>query len=120
MGHLVSYKALEFAVRAVRLNKFLCEEKQEFVMSRQLLRSATSIGANLSEAEYAQSTNDFINKNSIALKEAAESDYWLELLYKTDFLTKKQYESLNKDCEELIKMLTSIIKTTKSNNRKPY
>lgn len=85
-------------------------------MSKQLLRSGTSVGANLREAKYAQSTNDFISKNSIALKEIAETKYWLELLFKTAYLTENEYGAINDDCSEIAKMLTAIIKTTKSNN----
>ena len=90
--------------------------KNELVISKQLLRSGTSIGANLSEAKYAQSTNDFISKSSISLKETAETIYWLELLYKTGYLAEEQFSSINADATEMIKMLTSIVKTTKSNN----
>ncbi len=106
---------MEFAVRIVRLFKYLNGEKQERVLSKQLLRSGTSIGANLREARYAQSTDDFIHKSSIALKEAAETEYWLELLYRTDYLTEEQYGSIRNDCSELARMLTSIVKTTKRN-----
>ena len=114
---IVLDKAMEFAVRIVKLYKYLCDDKKEFVMSKQLLRSGTSIGANLSEAKYAQSTNDFIAKSSISLKETAETLYWLELLFKTDYLTEEQYKSINTDATEIVKMLTSIIKTTKQNNQ---
>lgn len=109
-------KSMEFSIRIVNLYKYLCYEKKELVISKQLLRSGTSIGANLSEAKYAQSTNDFISKSSISLKETAETIYWLELLYKTGYLTEEQFSSINADATEMIKMLTSIVKTTKSNN----
>ena len=115
MNSLVLDKSMEFAIRIVNLYKFLTTKKQEFVMSKQLLRCGTGIGANLREAKYAQSTNDFINKNSIALKEAAEAEYWLELLYKTNFLTNEQYKSIGKDCSTLTKILTAIVKTAKQN-----
>lgn len=115
MGKTVLEKSMDFAVRIVRLYQYLCREKKEFVLSKQLLRSGTSIGANLREAKYAQSTNDFISKNTIALKEASETEYWLELLFRTDFLTPKEHSDISHDCSELIKMLTSIINTTKSN-----
>ena len=111
----VYQKSMTFAVRIVRLSKYLNSEKKETVLSKQLLRSGTSIGANLREARYAQSTDDFIHKSSIALKEAAETEYWLELLYRTDFLTVEQYNSIQGDCSEITKMLTSIVKTTKRN-----
>ena len=113
MEQSVHSKSMEFAVRIVRLFKYLNSEKQERVLSRQLLRSGTSVGANLREARYAQSTDDFIHKSSIALKEIAETEYWLELLYRTDYLTEEQYGSIQNDCSELAKMLTSIVKTTK-------
>ena len=109
-------KSMEFSIRIVNLYKYLCYEKKELVISKQLLRSGTSIGANLSEAKYAQSTNDFISKSSISLKETAETIYWLELLYKTGYLAEEQFSSINADATEMIKMLTSIVKTTKSNN----
>lgn len=98
--------------------KYLCSNKKEFVLSKQLLRSGTSIGANISESQDAQSTNDFISKLSIALKEARESKYWIELLKETEYLTKKESDSLVNDLIELIKLLVTIIKTTKDNNGK--
>ncbi len=98
--------------------KYLCSDKKEFVLSKQLLRSGTSIGANISESQDAQSTNDFISKLSIALKEAKESKYWIELLKETEYLTKKESDSLVNDLIELIKLLVTIIKTTKDNNGK--
>lgn len=116
MENTVLQKSMNFAVRIVRLYQYLCSDKKEFVMSKQLLRSGTSIGANLREAKYAQSTNDFISKNSIALKETSETEYWLELLYRTDYLTEKEYSDIKADCSEIAKMLTAIVKTTKENN----
>lgn len=83
-------------------------------MSKQILQSGTSIGANIREAVYAQSRADFISKMSIALKEAAETDYWLELLYRTDLLTESQYEDIGSDCRELVKLLTAIVKNSKN------
>lgn len=106
-------KAFLFAVRVVNLYKYLCSEKKEYVLSKQLLRSGTSIGANISEAQDAQSRNDFISKLSISLKEAKESRYWIDLLKETDFLTKQEAGSLLEDLTEVIKLLTSIIKSTK-------
>ena len=113
-------KSKNFAIRIVRLYQYLCTEKKEFVLSKQLLRSGTSIGANLAEAIYGISDKDFLSKIYISLKECAETNYWLELLFKTDYLTEQQYQSINEDCTELIKLLTSSAKTMsiklKSNN----
>ena len=113
--NVVKDKSLEFAVRIVNLYKFLVNEQKEFVMSKQILRSGTSIGANIREAEQAQSRADFINKLNIALKEANETEYWLELLIRTEHITREQYESINNDSTEINKLLISIIKTTKNN-----
>ena len=113
--NVVKDKSLEFAVRIVNLYKFLVNEQKEFVMSKQILRSGTSIGANIREAEQAQSRADFINKLNIALKEANETEYWLELLIRTEYITREQYESINIDSTEINKLLISIIKTTKNN-----
>ena len=106
-------KAMSFAIRIVNVYKYLVEEKTERVMSKQLLRSGTSIGANFSESLSAESDLDFIHKLAISQKEANETLFWLELLNKTDYLTNKQYESLEEDCIELRKIITSIILTTK-------
>ena len=106
-------KSKHFAIRIVRLYQFLCDEKKEYVLSKQILRSGTSIGANLAEAETASSRNDFQAKVYIALKECSETQYWLELLKETDYLTKEQYNSLNNDCEEIRRMLSSTTKTLK-------
>ena len=104
-------KSKNFAIRIVRLYQYLCTEKKEFVLSKQLLRSGTSIGANLAEEIYGISDKDFLSKMYISLKECAETKYWLELLFKTDYLTEQQYQSINEDCTELIKLLTSSAKT---------
>lgn len=104
-------KSKNFAIRIVRLYQYLCTEKKEFVLSKQLLRSGTSIGANLAEAIYGISDKDFLSKMYISLKECAETKYWLDLLFKTDYLTEQQYQSINEDCTELIKLLTSSAKT---------
>ncbi len=109
----VGEKSKVFAIRIVRLYKYLCDEKKEYVLSKQLLRSGTSVGANLAEAEYAISRNDYLAKLYIALKETSETLYWLELLRKTDYLTENQYNSLFRDAEELRKMLSSATKTIK-------
>lgn len=92
----------------------MCAEKQEYVMSKQMLRSGTSIGANIAEAFYAESNMDFVHKLSISLKEAGETIYWLELLHESDYLSGYEFESINNDAEEMIKLLTSSIKTVKA------
>lgn len=112
--NIVKDKSLEFAIRIVGLNQVLATEKKEFVMSKQVLRSGTSVGAMVREAEHAESKPDFIHKLAIAQKEINETLYWLELLFKTDYLDQKEFESLVIDATELLKLLTSIIKTTKS------
>ena len=106
---------MQFAIRIVNLYKFLCEEN-EFVMSKQILRSGTSIGANISESLRAESDNDFVHKLSISRKEGEETLYWLELLQRTNFITSEQYTSMQADCEEIQKLLTSIILSTKKNS----
>lgn len=103
-----------FALRAIRLYKYLCEEKREYVLSKQMLRSSTSIGANVAEAFYGQSEADFVSKLSIAQKEASETMYWMELLYGSGYLQQHEFDSMYHDAEELIKLLTSSIKTVKS------
>lgn len=114
--NVVYDKALAFSIRIVNLYKYLIEQKSEYVMSKQLLRSGTSIGANISEAESAESTADFIHKLAISQKEANEALYWLILLYKTDFLSESQYSSMYQDCLEIKKMLVSIALTIKQQN----
>ena len=108
-------KSKKFAIRIIGLYKYLTQNpdvsKREFVLSKQILKSGTSIGANARESRRAQSTADFISKLSIAEKEADETTYWLELLYATDYINQEIYDSLYADCEELIKLLASIIKT---------
>jgi four helix bundle protein len=111
----VKDKSYRFAVRIIRLYKFLAEEKREFVLSKQVLRSGTSIGANVKEALQAESRTDFIHKLSLALKEASETEYWLELLQETEYLDQAAFNSIHSDCVELIKLLTSIIKSSKLN-----
>lgn len=108
-------KSFDFATRIVKLYQYLCNDKKEFVLSKQLLRSGTSVGAMVRESEHSESKADFIHKLSIAQKEINETINWLELLQATDFLTSEQFESINKDATEIIKLITSIIKTTKSN-----
>ena len=106
-------KSFDFAIRIVRLYRYLCEKKKEFVLSKQLLRSGTSIGANVAEAQQAQSKADFVSKISIALKETTETKYWLRLLNATDYLSDVEIETLLADCVEIEKILTSIIKSSK-------
>lgn len=108
----VKDKSKAFAVRVIRLYKHLCSAKQEYVLSKQLLRSGTSIGANVTEALCGISRKDFLAKMYIAFKECVETQYWLELLTETDFLSKNEFESINNDCEELRKILSSITKST--------
>ncbi len=105
--NIVFVKSKQFAVRIINLYKYLCDEKKEYVLSKQILRSGTSIGANIAESEYAQSRKDFLSKLYIALKECAETIYWLDLLYETDYLSEKEYQSLKDDCEEIRKILSS-------------
>ncbi len=106
-------KSMNFAIRIVSLYHFLNQTKQERIMSKQILRSGTSMGANLREGQFAESPADFIHKYSIAQKECSETLYWLELLNKTDYITTEQYISLDTDCTELMKMITSSIITRK-------
>ena len=111
----IKLKSFEFALRIVKLYQYLVEQKKEFVLSKQLLRSGTAIGAMIRESEHAESKSDFIHKLSIALKEANESEYWIELLYKSEFIEEKSFQSIQTDVEELLKLLTAIIKTSKFN-----
>ena len=113
--NIVKNKSFAFAVRVVKLYQFLCEQKKEFVLSKQLLRSGTSVGAMIREAEHAETKNDFKHKMGIAQKEINETIYWLELLKETDYLTTEQFESVNNDAIEIIKLITAIIKSTKNN-----
>ena len=118
MANAIQGKSKAFAIRIIRCYKFLTEQKQERVMSKQLLRCGTSIGANTRESKNAQSRMDFLNKLNIALKEADETEYWLDLLHETNYLDDDQYASINVDCAELIKLLTSIIKKLKESDEK--
>ena len=115
-NNVIADKSKVFAIRIIRLYQFLQNDKKEFTLSKQLLRSGTSIGANTREAIRAQSTKDFQAKLHIALKEAEESAYWIELLFETEFINNKQFESIYFECNELIKLLVSIINSSKSNN----
>ena len=111
--NLIADKSKQFAIRIVKLYRYLTENNHEFVLSKQILRSGTSIGANVCEAIQAQSRKDFISKMQIALKEAGETKYWLELLHETEYLSDKEYESIAADCLEVNKILTAIIKTSR-------
>ena len=113
--NIVHDKSKAFAIRIIRFVRYLQTEKKEYVLSNQILRSGTSIGANVRESKNAQSAADFVNKLSIALKEADETAYWLELLFESDTIDQTIFNSLYNDNKELIALLTSIIKTTKSN-----
>ena len=111
MENVVEVKSFAFAVRIVKLCRILADRNKEHVLSKQLLRSGTSIGANISEAEKGQSKADFYAKMSIALKEANETHYWLRLLHKTEYLSDKEFHSMEKDIKEIISLLVSICKT---------
>lgn len=113
VANIIEEKSFAFAIRIVNLYKHLNKSKQEFVLSKQLLRSGTSVGANVAEAEQAQSTPDFISKMSIALKEASETKYWIKLLASTHYLTETEATSILNDCVELEKILVSIVKSSK-------
>ena len=115
--NVVLDKSFAFAVRIVKLNKFLVSEKKEYILSKQVMRSGTAIGALVREAQQAESNADFIHKLSIALKEANETDYWLSLLSETNYIEAKQFESLKLDIEELLKLLISIIKKSKGKKK---
>ena len=113
MDNIIQQKSFHFALRIVKLCNYIKETKHESVMTHQLLRCGTSIGANVAESEHAQSRADFTSKLNIALKEAAETDYWLRLLYEADYLSKKEFESVFTDCKEIERLLASIVKTSK-------
>lgn len=110
---ILKVRSYAFAIRIVNLYRYLCDEKKEYVLSKQLLRSGTAIGSLIREAEFGQSKPDFVSKMSIALKEANETDYWLTLLKDTGFLNEKMFVSISADCVELIKLLVSTVKTAK-------
>ena len=110
-------KSKNFAIRIIRMYQWLVNERREYVLSKQCLRSGTSIGANIREVLNSQSKSEFIAKFQISIKEANETMYWLELLYETDYISKDMYNSIYPECVELAKLLTSIIKSTKSNHK---
>ena len=111
--NIIATKSYAFAVRCVNLYKYLCEVKNDYTIGRQLMRSGTSIGANVKEATRGVSKADFTAKMSISLKEASESEFWIELLRDTDYITTEQAESMLEDCQELLKLLMTIVKTSK-------
>ncbi|MFI3294232.1 MAG: four helix bundle protein [Rikenellaceae bacterium] len=113
--NIVKHKSFQFAIRIVNLYKYLCESEKEYVLSKQLLRCGTSIGAMIRESEHSESRADFIHKLAIAQKECNETIYWIELLHETKYLKDVEFQSIHNDAEEIIKLLASIIKTTKTN-----
>ena len=112
--NIIKIKSFAFSIRIVKLYKYLCDNKKEFIISKQLLRCGTGVGALIRESEQAQSRSDFIHKLSIAQKEINEAIYWLELLKATDYLGQLEFESINQNAIEIIKLLTRIIKSSKS------
>lgn len=112
-SNVVREKSLDFAVRVVKLSRYIQSRNAETILSRQLCKSGTSVGANIREAVMGQSTEDFFAKMHIALKEIYETEYWLELLFRTDYISQKEFDSIFADCNELTRLLTSITKTTK-------
>ncbi len=115
-SNAIKEKSFSFALEIISVYKYLSFEKREFVLSKQMLRSGTSIGANVREAEHAESKADFIHKLSIALKEANETEYWLDLLYQSEYLTVSQFQNIKEQITQQLKLLTSIINTTKNKN----
>ena len=113
-NNILAEKSFDFAVRIVKLHKYLKKEFDEYILSKQIVRSGTAIGALIMESEFGSSKKDFTNKLTISLKEANETRYWLRLLHKTDYLQTRMFNSLNNDCIELIKMLTASVKTSRS------
>jgi len=113
--NIIKEKSFVFAIRIIQLFQYLQKDKKEYILSKQLLRSGTSIGALTRESEHAESKADFIHKLAIAQKECNETIYWLELLEKTNYINKTQFKSINNDAVEILKIITSIIKTSKSN-----
>lgn len=113
MDNIIENKSFDFAIRIVNLCKFLKSGNTEWALTNQILKSGTSIGANVAEAKNAQSNSDFISKMSIALKETTETKYWLKLLYSTDYISEKQFNSLYDDCEEIYKIISSIVISSK-------
>ena len=114
--NVVKDKSFGFAIKVVKLYKYLTEMRQEYVMSKQLLRSGTAIGAMVREADQAESRKDFVHKLAISLKEASETEYWLDLLHQTDFIEERIYMEVKENLKELLRLLTAIIKTSKMKN----
>ena len=112
--NIIAEKSKMFALRIIKLYRYLCEDKKEYILSKQLLRSGTSIGANVKEAIRGQSKPDFYAKMNISLKEASETEYWLELLHESDYIDDNEFESIYSDCQEIVKILVSITKTQKT------
>ncbi len=113
--NILAQKSMEFAVRIVKLFKHLTEKDHNYVLPNQILRSGTSIGADIFEGINAQTKPDFLTKINIALKEATETEYWLNLLVRTDYVKKKEFDSLERDLDEIKRLLVSTVKTTKNN-----
>ena len=113
---MIAAKSFSFSVRIVKLCRILREQRREFIIANQLQRSGCSIGANVSEAKQGQSRADFLSKNAIALKEAVETDYWLRLLHETGYLTDREFHSIHRDCDEIRRILSSIVKSTRENS----
>lgn len=113
--NVIVEKSKAFALRIIKLYQYLCSEKHEYILSKQALRSGTSIGANVKEAVRGQSKADFYAKLNIALKEASETEYWLELLHESDYIDDKSFNDIYSDCQEILKILISITKTQKFN-----
>jgi four helix bundle protein len=118
MDSIVYKKSYVFALQIIKIYKSLCKEKHEYILSKQLLRSGTAIGALIKEGEHAQSKADFVNKMNIALKEANETEYWLMLMKDSNYIEPATFEPIRNDCSELIKLLVKIVKTTKENINK--
>ena len=114
----VEKKSFLFSVRIIKMSRYLQEDKKEYILTKQLIRPGTSIGANVVESQQAQSRADFISKLNIALKEAVETNYWIRLLYASEYITEAEFSSVIADCRELEKMLTSIIKTSRNTPKK--
>ena len=116
-NNVLAEKSIEFAIRIVNCYKYLTKQKHETVMSKQVLRSGTSIGANVHEAIYAQSKADFVNKMNISMKEAGETSYWLTILHRTEYIDTEMYNSIDSDLKEILRIIASTIKTSKSNEQ---
>lgn len=114
--NVIKEKSYKFSLRMIHAYKYLTNEQREFILSKQVLRSGTAIGALVREAEYAESKSDFVHKLRIALKEANETEYWLQLLRDTEYIDNKSFDSISSDCTELLKLLTAIIKSSIKNN----